>query len=86
MSSYPNGGHIHLCGRHTQHIPTWRDMPSLHAVQLNDAAADALPAYFEGLRQDQIIYIGPTETMTIEKIIAVTGGQRIIIQAQKPVD
>lgn len=85
LSAYPNGGHIHLCGRHTQHISTWRDMPALRAVQLNDAAADDLPAYFNGLRHDQIIYIGPTETMTIEKIIAVTGGQRIIIQAQKPV-
>ena len=26
LSVYPNGGMIHLCGSHTQHIPTWRNM------------------------------------------------------------
>ena len=40
LSLYPNGGMIHLCGSHTQHIPTWCEMQSLRSVQVNDRAAE----------------------------------------------
>jgi hypothetical protein len=82
LSTYPHGGTIHLCGHHAQHIPTWRDMPALRAVQLNDAAADEFPLYFNGLRTDQIIYLCPTEEMTIERILKISDGQRVVIQVQ----
>ncbi|MEI6521059.1 MAG: hypothetical protein WCO98_13615 [bacterium] len=82
LSTYPHGGTIHLCGHHAQHIPTWRNMPELRAVQLNDAATDEFPLYFNGLRTDQIIYLCPTEEMTIERILAISGGQRVVIQVQ----
>ena len=79
LETYPNGGMIHLCGSHTQHIETWRGMPSLRAVQLNDRAAEDLPAYFEGLRNDQVIYLNPTETMHPARALEITGGGRLVI-------
>ena len=45
LSVYPNGGMIHLCGAHTQHIPVWREMRSLRTVQTNDAASEDLEFY-----------------------------------------
>lgn len=82
LSIYPNGGTIHLCGHHTQHLQTWREMPLMRAVQLNDTAADDFYWYFHHLRPDQIIYIGPTENMPFEKILDISKGERVIIQAQ----
>lgn len=84
LASYPSGGTLHLCGHHTQHLPTWRAMPSLRAVQLNDAAADELPLYLRGLRDDQLIYIGPTAEMPVARIHALCGGHRIILQEALP--
>jgi hypothetical protein len=81
LAVYPEGGTIHLCGHHTQHIPCWRAMEDLRGVQLNDAAADDFEAYFRGLRDDQIIYIGPTAAMPIDRILSISGGRRIILQA-----
>ena len=78
LSVYPNGGMIHLCGSHTQHIP-WRDMKSLRAVQLNDRAALDLEAYFHGLRDDQIIYANLFDGMPLEKVLEITGGERVVI-------
>ncbi len=54
-------------------------MKPLHAVQINDRAAEDLKLYFEGLRDDQIIYLTPSESMTIEKAIEITGGKRLVI-------
>jgi hypothetical protein len=76
---YPHGGMIHLCGIHTQHIATWRDMPSVRAVQLNDRAAQDLPSYFAGLRDDQVIYLNPTPTMTAEDALRITDGRRLVV-------
>jgi hypothetical protein len=84
LALYPLAGMIHLCGAHTQHIPAWRDMPELASVQLNDRAADDFEAYRQGLRPDQIIYITPTPHMTIERIVAITGGQRVVLQCDAP--
>ena len=79
LSVYPNGGMIHLCGSHTQHIPTWRNMKSLRALQLNDAAAEDLQFYFDGLRDNQILYVNTCPGMTTEKIMKISGGKRVII-------
>ena len=81
LSVYPNGGMIHLCGVHTQHMKTFRNMKALKAVQVNDRAAHDLAAYFEGLREDQVIYLNPCEGMTEDQAVAITGGKRLIIAA-----
>ena len=81
LSVYPHGGMIHLCGAHTQHLPTWRQMRSLRAVQLNDRAVDDLELYSQGLRDDQIIYANAYEGMPVERIMEVTGGRRVVIVA-----
>ena len=78
----PEGGQIHLCGACAQHIPTWREMPELRCVQLNDRAADDLQLYYNGLRRDQVIYVGPTEAMSLARIIGISGGSRVVIQQQ----
>ncbi len=78
LRTHPAGGTIHLCGRHTQHLPCWRAMPALRAVQLNDAAANDFPAYFTALRDDQLIYITPTELMPRSRILEISAGRRVI--------
>ncbi|MBQ7354290.1 MAG: hypothetical protein IJW62_02075 [Clostridia bacterium] len=78
---YENGGMIHLCGSHAQHIPTFRNMPELKSVQLHDRAAEDLQLYFDGLREDQLIYLYPCKGMTIEKALAITGGKRLVVTA-----
>jgi hypothetical protein len=84
LSLYPNGGMIHLCGSHSQHIPTWRTMGPLKSVQLNDRAASDLALYREGLRQDQILYVMPNEDVQIPQILDITGGERLVIQGYRP--
>lgn len=85
LSVYPNGGMIHLCGSHTQHIEQFRKMKSLTSVQLNDRASDDLQAYFEGLRDDQIIYYCPSENLPLEKALDITGGRRLIVVGNGPI-
>ena len=84
LSVYPHGGMIHLCGDHDQHIPIWRAMQSLRAVQMNDRAAEDLPRYFNELRLDQILYVNPCEEIPVERILAITGGQRLVLVADIP--
>ena len=84
LSVYPNGGMIHLCGVHTQHIPAWWEMQSLRAVQVNDRAAEDLETYFRELRDDQILYLNPTATMTVERAMQITGGRRIVLVTDAP--
>ncbi len=79
LNVYPHGGMIHLCGSHAQHIETFRNMPSLKAVQLNDRASEDLQLYFDGLREDQIIYLIPCAGMTEERALEITGGKRLVI-------
>ena len=79
LSVYPNPGLIHLCGKHTQHIPIFRKMKCLHAVQVNDAAAEELRQYFDGLRKDQVIYFNRCEGMTIEQAMEITDGRRLVL-------
>jgi hypothetical protein len=84
LSVYPHGGMIHLCGQHTQHIPVWREMHSLRAVQMNDRATEDLETYFRELREDQILYVNPCASMPVERIMAITGGRRTVIVADLP--
>ena len=86
LGLYPHGGLIHLCGDHTRHIPVWRELKSFRAFQINDRAAEDLEIYFKELREDQIIYLNPTPTMTVDRAMKITGGRRIVIVAdvEKP--
>ena len=81
LSDYPNGGMIHLCGAHSQHIETFRNMKNLRALQLNDRASHDLKLYLDGLREDQIIYLAPCEGMSIEKALEISKGKRIVLPA-----
>jgi hypothetical protein len=82
LAAYPRGGMIHLCGSHTQHIPAWREMKELAALQMNDRAAHDLESYFSGTRPDQILYVNPCEGMPVRRILEITGGRRTVIVAQ----
>lgn len=79
LGDYPGGGMIHLCGAHEQHIPVFREMKHLRALQLNDRAAADLEKYLAGLRDDQIIYLNPCKEMPLEKALEISGGRRIVI-------
>lgn len=82
LAEYPNGGMIHLCGNHIQHLPAFREMKHLKALQLNDRAAEDLPVYLEGLRKDQVLYVNPCPGMPVEKIMEISGGERIVLCAR----
>ena len=84
LRDYPQGGMIHLCGKHTQHIPTWRELDSFRAFQLNDRAAEDLETYFQGLREDQILYVNPCAGMPVERILEITAGRRVVIVGLPP--
>ena len=43
-----------------------------------------LEAYFHGLRHDQVIYLYPTETMTVQRALEITGGRRLVLVADLP--
>jgi hypothetical protein len=79
LSVYPQGGLIHLCGSHTQHIPAWREMPKLKCVQMNDSAANEFTVYYENLREDQIIYFRETDKVSFDDVIDKTKGKRVIL-------
>lgn len=87
LGSYPRrAGMIHLCGAHAQHIPVWREMKELRAVQINDRAAEDFELYFQGLRDDQVIYLNPTPTMTVEKALTISGRRRVVLVAEPETD
>jgi hypothetical protein len=81
LSLYPGGGLIHLCGAHTQHIPVWNEMLSLRAIQINARAAEDQETYYRELRDDFVFYVNPCEGMPVERIVEITGGQRVVIVA-----
>ena len=74
------GGCLHLCGKHTQHIHTWRDMPGLLAVQLNAAASMDLEYYWRELRQDQFIVVWVDTQMPWQKAMELTRGRRLALR------
>ncbi len=67
LSRYPNGGMIHLCGSHAQHIGAWRQMQSLTAIQLNDRAAEDLETYLREM-PEKVYYVNPCNRMPLEKV------------------
>ena len=84
LGLYPNGGQIHLCGAHTQHCRTWAKMDALRSVQLCAGPNLEVDVYFNELRDDQIIYIGPTKDLSLDHILNVTAGRRIILAENLP--
>ena len=84
LGLYPNGGMIHLCGSHTQHCGTWSKMDVVRAVQLCAGPNLEVDVYFNELRDDQIIYIGPTKDLSLDRILNVTGGRRTILAEDLP--
>jgi len=84
LGLYPNGGMIHLCGSHTQHLKVWREMKPLRALQLCAGPNLEVDVYFNELRDDQIIYIGPTKDLSLDRILSVTAGRRIILAEDLP--
>ncbi|MBD3174844.1 MAG: hypothetical protein GF320_06675 [Armatimonadia bacterium] len=84
LSLYPEGGMIHLCGGHTQHMETWRDMASLRAVQVNDRAAGDLDAYVGGLREDQVLYVNPCQEMPLREALEITRGRPAVMVGERP--
>ena len=81
LSSYPDGGMIHLCGSHTQHIPVWRGMRSLAAVQVNDRAAEDLETYLREM-PDKVYYVNPCEGMPLERVEELAKDHRIVIVSE----
>jgi hypothetical protein len=75
---------IHLCGRHTQHLGTWREMKELRALQIMGMASKDLEHYWSGLREDQVVYVHPTDSMPLRRIMEITGGYRVVIVADVP--
>lgn len=84
LGEYENGGMIHLCGAHAQHIETFASMPHLRAIQINDRACADLELYLDGLRKDQIIYLNPCKEMSAEEAVRLSGGERLVICARRP--
>ncbi len=85
LSRYPNGGMIHLCGTHTQHIDTWREMKSLTSIQLNDRASEDLEIYLREL-PEKVYYVVPCEGMPLEKVEELAKHHKIIINFPKLTD
>lgn len=79
LNVYENGGMIHLCGNHIQHLNTFKNMKALKAIQLNDRASADLQLYFEGTREDQIIYLLCCEEMPEERALEITKGKRLVL-------
>ena len=81
LGLYKYGGMIHLCGSHTQHVPVFKSMKNLRAVQLNDKAAEDLEAYYRGLRPDQMLYFSPCDGISADDALRITGGDRLVLCA-----
>ena len=78
LSRYPKGGMIHLCGSHTQHIETWREMQFLTSIQLNDRASEDLEIYLKEL-PEKVYYVLPCEGMPLARIEELARDHRIVI-------
>jgi hypothetical protein len=79
LSLYPHGGMIHICGSHQHHIPTWRKMTSVRAIQFNYPATQYFQDYYDGLRDDQMLYLDRPDDLPLEVMLAGThGGHRCV--------
>ncbi|MCL2646240.1 MAG: hypothetical protein FWD61_04435 [Phycisphaerales bacterium] len=79
LAVHPRGGMIHLCGKHTQQIESFRRMRSLRALQVNNDAAADLAEYFAGTREDQVMYACLFDGMPLERVMEITGGRRVVV-------
>jgi len=83
LNLYPNGCMYHLCGHHTQHIPSWMNMPKVRAFQTNDLATDLFPEFYKSSRPDQIFYINFTEKVDMKKVYEISdGGKRCVFVSE----
>jgi len=80
LRAWPRGGMIHLCGAHGQHYATWREMRSVRSIQVNDRASEDLVQLVTVTRDDQILYVSPTETMPVDRVLQIAGGRRLVLQ------
>ena len=62
-------------------VETVRTMRHLRVIQINDRAAENLQLYFDGLREDQVIYFHPVPGVTLEDAMRITGGRRLVLYA-----
>jgi hypothetical protein len=83
LSRYPHSGMIHLCGGHTQHIPLWKKMKSLRAIQVNDRAAEDLEIYLREM-PEKIYYVHTCEGMPVERVEKLAKMHKIVICAEPP--
>lgn len=84
LALYPNGGMYHLCGHHTQHCASWKEMPKVRAFQTNDLATDLFPEMYANTRDDQIFYINLTGKIDAKKALEITnGGKRCVLVAME---
>jgi len=79
-----SGGLFHICGRTTHLIPTLREMKLVRGVELQGSAgtydcARDYPAYFEGLRDDQVIIV-MVGGISPHEVMDVSGGERTILR------
>lgn len=79
LGVYPRGGMIHLCGTHTQHIPAFRRMRTLNALQLHNRAAQDLSVYLDGLDPRQVIYVNTCEEMPYDEAVRLSQGRRVVL-------
>jgi hypothetical protein len=78
LSASPDGGMIHICGYHTQHLETWRNMESLKVLQLSGDAVTDVAQYLEGTRDDQIVYVSPSAVISLPELMQITKGKRAV--------
>jgi hypothetical protein len=76
LGLYPHGGMIHICGDHHHHIPTWREMPNVRAIQFNWPATQYFQEYYDGLRDDQMLYLDRPDELPLEVMLDGTDGGR----------
>lgn len=79
---HADGGCVHLCGQHTQHLDTWRAMPEVKSLQLNNRACDDLETYWRDLRDDQFVILVPSERVSLNDALRITGGRRLVVAGE----
>lgn len=84
LGAYPNGGMIHICGSHAQHVNAFKNMKNLRALQLNDRACSDLDFYLKNTRPDQLFYVNFCKEMSPEEALKISnGGKRIILVGER---
>ncbi len=53
-------------------------MTALSAMRLNDRATEDVALHFSGLRDDQMLYVHPCQTLPVAAIMDAHGGRRTV--------